>query len=185
MLFDLLPGEFPFRPMCAVAIGLVTVSRPIVHLITAVATHRFFKNVLMDTLKYPYITPILLHSPLLKFSQYFIINYTFTSQQGVHWFGVHISLCHQPPGPSLTMHCTVVNQGTYAVRLPVVNSEPQWQLNICKISRKNEDKYLEDESYLHHRYVARFMLRADIKGYSVMGKVYAYCQVCDVFIDKG
>jgi len=50
-IVDLLPGEFPFRPMRAVAIGLVTVLRPIVHLITTVATHRFVKNVLMDTLR--------------------------------------------------------------------------------------------------------------------------------------
>jgi len=141
-----------------------------------------FKNSLLDVNT---TTQRLLHSSLLKFGEYLVIDSAFTSRQRVRCFGVRTGLRRPPPGPSSTSRYAVVNQGIFAVRSPMINSEPQLRLGMCGTPLVLLGEYLEDESYLRHGHVAGFMLWTDIKGYDVTGKLYAYCQVCDPLIDEG
>jgi len=141
-----------------------------------------FKNTLFDVNT---TAQRLFHSSLLKFGQYFVIDSAFTSRQCVRCFGVRTGLRHQPPGPSSTARYAVVNQGIFAARSPVINSEPRLRLGMCGTPLLLSGEYLEDESYLRHGHVAGFMLWTDIEGYDVTGKLYANCQVCDPLIDEG
>ena len=141
-----------------------------------------FKNNLLDVNT---TAQRLLHSSLLKFGQYLVMDSAFTSRQRVRCFGVRAALRHPTPGPSATARYAVVNQGIFAVQSPVINSEPQLQLGMCGTPLVLSGEYLEDESYLRHGHVAGFMLWTDIRGYDVSGKLYAYCKVCDPLIDEG
>jgi hypothetical protein len=124
----------------------------------------------------------LLHSSLLKFGQYFVVDSAFTSRQRVRCFGVRTGLRQPPPGPSPHTRYAVVNQGLCSVCSPVINSE---RLGMCGTPLVLSGEYLEDESYLRHGHIAGFMLWTDIKGYDDAGKLYAHCQACDPLINEG
>ena len=127
----------------------------------------------------------LLHSSLLKFGQYLVVDSAFTSRQRVRCFGVRAGLRQPPPGPSINIRYAVVSQGICAVPSPMINSELQLRLGMCGTPLVLWGEYLEDESYLRHGHIAGFMSWTDIQGYDVADKLYAYCQICNPLIREG
>ena len=136
----------------------------------------------------------LLHSSLLTFGQFVVIDSAYTGRQRMFYSGIRAGPKHpvSPPnaaepyyGPSPRYRHLQIEQGIYAVRSEVINGEHKIREGVCGTPIVVQGRSRRDESYLNNGQVCGFMLWNDVKGYANDGRLYCYCQIVDPLIDEG
>jgi hypothetical protein len=136
----------------------------------------------------------LLHSALLTFGQFVVIDSAYTGRQRMFYSGIRAGpknpvmphdAKHPYYGPSPNYRHLQIEQGIYAVRSEVINGEPKIREGVCGTPIVVQGKSNWDESLLSHGLVCGFMLWNDVRGYANDGRLYSYCQTTDPLIDEG
>jgi hypothetical protein len=114
----------------------------------------------------------LLHSSLLTFGQFVVIDSAFTGQQRMFYSGIRAGL-KRPTipsntselyyGPSPNYSYLQIEQGIYAVRSEVINGEPKIREGVCGTPIVLQGRSKRDESFLMDGQVCGFMLWNDVK----------------------
>jgi hypothetical protein len=136
----------------------------------------------------------LVHSSLLTFGQFVVIDSAYTGRQRMFYSGIRAGPKHpvmpsdatEPYyGPSPVYRYLQIEQGIYAVRSEVINGEPKIREGVCGTPIVLQGRSRRDESFLVEGQVCGFMLWNDVKGYANDGRLFSYCQTVDPLIEEG
>lgn len=153
-------------------IGLVTTNYP-------------FSNQLLDV---DVLAKHLVHSSLLPFGEFVVIDSAYTSKQRMRLFGLRVGKKRPPPqyvGPRGENEYVNVDQGIFSVRADVINREPKIGDGVCGTPILRQGISVADLSALGRGEVVGFMHYTDIVGYDDDSRLYSYGQVVDPLIDDG
>lgn len=130
----------------------------------------------------------LLHSSLIPFGEFVVIDSAYTSRQRMRLFGVRTGKKRVPPnyiGPRAPYEYVVVEQGIFSVQAAVINREPRIRDGVCGTPIIHQGMTLTDQSALQRGEVVGFMHYTDVVGCSNDSRLYSYGQVVDQLIEAG
>ena len=157
---------------CGEDIGLVTTECP-------------FSNQLLDVDVH---AKRLLHSSLIPFGQFVVIDSAYTSRQRMRLFGLRTGKKRPPPnhtGPLAQFNYVAVDQGIFSVQAAVINREPRIRDGVCGTPILHQGVTITDQSALGRGEVVGFMHYMDVVGCNNDSRLYSYAQIVDPLIDEG
>ena len=130
----------------------------------------------------------LIHSSLLPFGQFVVIDSAYTSRQRMRLFGLRSGKRRPPPGyigPLEQFKYVTLDQGIFSVQAAVINREPRIRDGVCGTPIMHQGVTITDQSALARGEVVGFMHYTDVVGFSNDSRLYAYGQLVDPLIDDG
>ena len=130
----------------------------------------------------------LLHSSLIPFGEFAVINSVYTSRQRMRLFGIRTSKKRVSPnyiGLWAPYEHVVLEQGIFSVQAAIINREPRIRDDVCGTPIVRHGMTLTDQSALERGEVLGFIHYTDVVGCSNDGRLYSYGQVVDQLIEAG
>ena len=130
----------------------------------------------------------LLHSSLIRFGEFAIIDSAYTSRQRMRLFGVRTGkkrVSANYPGPRAPYEYVTVEQGIFSVQAAVINREPRIRDGVCGTPIIHQGMTRTDQLALERGEVLGFMHYTDVVGCSNDSRLYSYGQVVDQLIEAG
>jgi hypothetical protein len=150
-----------------------------------VTTQYSFSNELLDLNIH---AKRLLHSSLIPFGEFAVIDSAYTSRQRMRLFGVRTGKKRAPEnyvGPQTPYEYVTVDQGIFSVQAAAINREPRIRDGVCGTPIIHQGMALSDQSALEHGEVLGFMHYTDVVGFNNDSRLYSYGQVVDPLIEDG